>query len=139
MAVFTPTTSPCILKAGPPELPLLSARCLHCLSLAQRKSAGRIAQAHTTSQLKPAAAAVPAAAAKQQNDNYDDEKRGGIHIEILLGVPLRVFALRVSTPTKTNPLDPYPFPVVALPNPTPAAAEAGAKIQKSLPAVAPAS
>jgi hypothetical protein len=38
-----------------------------------------------TWQLKPAAPAIPAAAAKQQNDNYDNEKRGGIHDEILLG------------------------------------------------------
>jgi hypothetical protein len=35
--------------------------------------------------LIPAAPAVPAAA-KQQNDNYDDEKRGGIHVELLLAV-----------------------------------------------------
>jgi hypothetical protein len=37
--------------------------------------------------LKPAAPAVPAAAAKQQNDNYDDEKRGSIHVELLLAAP----------------------------------------------------
>ena len=35
----------------------------------------------------PAAPAVPAAAANQQNDKYDDEKRGGIHVELLLAVP----------------------------------------------------
>jgi hypothetical protein len=33
--------------------------------------------------LIPAAPAVPAAAAKQQNDKYDDEKRGGIHVELI--------------------------------------------------------
>ena len=27
------------------------------------------------------------AAANQQNDKYDDEKRGGIHVELLLAVP----------------------------------------------------
>jgi hypothetical protein len=59
--------------------------------------------------LIPAAPAVPAAAAKQQNDKYDDEKRGGIHVELLLAVPCVFFVLRVSTPTTTNPLDPYPF------------------------------
>jgi hypothetical protein len=37
--------------------------------------------------LIPAAPAVPAAAANQQNDKYDDEKRGGIHVELLLAVP----------------------------------------------------
>jgi hypothetical protein len=37
--------------------------------------------------LIPAAPAVPAAAAKQQNDKYDDEKRGGIHVELLPVVP----------------------------------------------------
>jgi hypothetical protein len=37
--------------------------------------------------LIPAAPAIPAAAAKQQNDKYDDEKRGGIHVELLLAVP----------------------------------------------------
>jgi hypothetical protein len=37
--------------------------------------------------LIPAAPAVPAAAAKQQNDKYDDEKRGGIHVELLLAMP----------------------------------------------------
>jgi hypothetical protein len=31
--------------------------------------------------LIPATSAVPAAAANQQNDKYDDEKRGGIHVE----------------------------------------------------------
>ena len=45
--------------------------------------------------LIPAAPAVPAATANQHNDKYDDEKRGGIHVELLLAVPLRVFALRV--------------------------------------------
>ena len=56
--------------------------------------------------LIPAAPAVPAAAAKQQNDKYDDEKRVGIHVELLLAVPLRVFALRVSTPATTTFLTP---------------------------------
>jgi hypothetical protein len=37
--------------------------------------------------LIPAAPAVPAAAAKQQNDKNDDEKRGAIHVNLLLGVP----------------------------------------------------
>jgi hypothetical protein len=37
--------------------------------------------------LIPAAPAVPAAADKQQNDKYDDEKRGVIHVELLLAVP----------------------------------------------------
>ena len=31
--------------------------------------------------LIPATSAVPAAAANQQNDKYNDEKRGGIHVE----------------------------------------------------------
>ena len=35
--------------------------------------------------LIPAAPAVPAAAANQKNDEYDDEKRGGVHSELLLG------------------------------------------------------
>ncbi len=30
--------------------------------------------------LEPASTAVPAAAAEQQNENYDDEKRGRIHV-----------------------------------------------------------
>jgi hypothetical protein len=33
--------------------------------------------------LIPAAPAVPAATAKQQNDKYDDDKRGGVHGELL--------------------------------------------------------
>jgi len=36
--------------------------------------------------LIPAAPAVPAATANQHNDKYDDEKRGGIHVEFLLAV-----------------------------------------------------
>ena len=59
--------------------------------------------------LIPAAPAVPAATANQHNDKYDDEKRGGIHVEFLLAVRKRVFELRVCTPTTTNPFDPYPF------------------------------
>jgi hypothetical protein len=50
--------------------------------------------------LIPAAPAVPAAAANQQNDKYDDEKRGGIHVELLLAVPFShfAFALRLQQP-----------------------------------------
>jgi hypothetical protein len=52
--------------------------------------------------LIPATPAVPAAAANQQNDKYDDEKRGGIHVETPPG--------SAYTPaTTTNAFDPYPF------------------------------
>jgi hypothetical protein len=32
--------------------------------------------------LVPASTAVPTAAAKQQNENYNDEKRGDIHVHL---------------------------------------------------------
>jgi hypothetical protein len=57
--------------------------------------------------LIPAAPAVPAATANQHNDKYDDEKRGGIHVEFLLAVPC-VFHFADALP-QTNPFDPYPF------------------------------
>jgi hypothetical protein len=52
-----------------------------------RRQRGRHSERSRVSLLKPAAPAVPAAAAKQQNDEYDDEKRGAIHVDLLLGVP----------------------------------------------------
>src|SRR6476469_5115298 len=58
----------------------------------------------------------PVLAANQQNDKYYDEKRGSIHLELLFAVPLRVFALRVCTPTTTTlliPIRSYEMPVLA--------------------------
>jgi hypothetical protein len=60
--------------------------------------------------LKPAAPAVPAAAAKQQNDKYDDEKRGGIHVEILLAVPYVFSHFACALALQPTPFDPNAFP-----------------------------
>jgi hypothetical protein len=61
----------------------------------------------------PAAPAVPASAANQQNDKYDDEKRGGIHVELLLAVPCVfshfAYALPLQ-PTLLIPIRSYEMP-----------------------------
>ena len=59
--------------------------------------------------LIPAAPAVPAATANQHNDKYDDEKRGGIHVEFLLAVRSVFSHFAYALPLQTNPFDPYPF------------------------------
>ena len=59
--------------------------------------------------LIPAAPAVPAAAAKQQNDKYDDEKRVGIHVELLLALPPACFRTSRFNSRYNNLSDPYPF------------------------------
>ena len=58
--------------------------------------------------LIPAAPAVPAAA-KQQNDKYDDEKRGGIHVELLLAVPYVFSHFAYALPIQPTLLIPYQF------------------------------
>jgi hypothetical protein len=56
--------------------------------------------------LIPAAPAVPAAADKQQNDKYDDEKRGVIHVELLLAVPSVFSHFAYALPLQPTPLIP---------------------------------
>ena len=56
--------------------------------------------------LIPAAPAVPAAAGKQQNDKYDDEKRGVIHVELLLAVPCVFSHFAYALPLQPTPLIP---------------------------------
>src|SRR5258707_4557888 len=56
--------------------------------------------------LIPAAPAVPAAADNQQNDKYDDEKRGVIHVELLLAVPCVFSHFAYALPLQPTPLIP---------------------------------